>query len=229
MIKAMADKTAKGALFDEFARIAKALSSGRRAEIVDVLANGERSVESLAEELDLSVANVSQHLQVLRRAGLVSARREGTFIYYSLSAPEVLTFWRSLQEIAGKRLADLEHLARAYLGSREGLEPVTKEELARRLRRKEEVVVLDVRPPEEYEAGHIAGAVSIPVTELRRRLRELPKKREIVAYCRGAYCAFAPDAVRYLKKKGYKARPLEEGLSDWASAGLPVERDSSAG
>src|SRR5687767_1276670 len=132
----MADKTAKAELFDEFARVAKALSSGRRAEILDVLANGERSVESLAEELGLSIANVSQHLQILRRASLVASRREGTFIYYRLAAPEVLTFWRSLQAIAGKRLAEVERLARAYLGERDELEPVTKEELARRLRRK---------------------------------------------------------------------------------------------
>jgi rhodanese-related sulfurtransferase/predicted transcriptional regulator len=219
----MADKIAKAELFDEFARVAKALSSGRRAEILDVLANGERSVESLAEELDLSVANVSQHLQILRRASLVASRREGTFIYYRLAAPEVLTFWRSLQEIAGKRLAQVERLARAYLGERDELEPVTKEELARRLRRKDGPFVLDVRPPEEYEAAHIPGAVSIPVAELRRRLREIPKRREIVAYCRGAYCAFAPEAVRYLNQKGYRARVLDEGLADWEAAGLPVE------
>jgi rhodanese-related sulfurtransferase/predicted transcriptional regulator len=219
----MATKIDKAELFDEFAKVAKALSSGRRAEIVDVLANGERSVEGLADELDLSIANVSQHLQILRRAGLVSSRREGTFIYYRLAAPEVLTFWRSLQEIAGKRLAEVDRLARSYLGERDGLEPVTKEELARRLRRKDGPVVLDVRPAEEYEAGHIPGAVSIPVTELRRRLHEIPKRKEIVAYCRGAYCAFAPEAVRYLQRKGYKARVLDQGLPDWAAAGLPLE------
>jgi rhodanese-related sulfurtransferase/DNA-binding transcriptional ArsR family regulator len=219
----MADKTAKAELFDEFANVAKALSSGRRAEIVDVLANGERSVESLAEELDLSIANVSQHLQILRRAGLVSSRREGTFIYYRLAASEVLTFWRSLQEIAGKRRAEVDRLAKSYLGERDGLEPVTKEELARRLRRKDSPLVLDVRPAEEYEAGHIPGAVSIPVSELRRRLREIPKRREIVAYCRGAYCAFAPEAVRYLRRKGYKAKLLDQGLPDWKAAGLPTE------
>jgi rhodanese-related sulfurtransferase len=166
---------------------------------------------------------VSQHLQILRRASLVASRREGTFIYYRLAAPEVLTFWRSLQAIAGKRLAEVERLARAYLGERDELEPVTKEELARRLRRKDGPLVLDVRPAEEYNAGHIPGAVSIPVAELRRRLREIPKRREIVAYCRGAYCAFAPEAVRYLQRKGYKAMLLDEGLADWEAAGLPVE------
>ena len=219
----MADKAAKQALFDEFAHIGRALSSGRRAEIIDVLANGERSVESIADELGLSIANASQHLQILRRAGLVASRREATFIYYRLAAPEVVIFWRSLQEIAGKRIADVERLARAYLGDRDGLEPVTNEELRRRLRSKDDVVVLDVRPSREYEAGHIAGAVSLPVTELRRRLKELPKNKEIVAYCRGPYCAFADEAVRYLSKRGYKARRLRDGLPDWAAAGLPVE------
>lgn len=218
----MADRVAKEALFDEFARVAKALSSGRRAEIVDVLANGERSVESLARELDLTVANVSQHLQVLRRAGLVKGRRDGTFIYYGLAAPEVVTFWRSLQEIAGNRVSEVERLARAYLGDHDGLEAVTKEELKKRLRNRD-VFVLDVRPPEEFDAGHIPGALSIPVGELKRRLRELPKNKEIVAYCRGQYCSFAPEAVRYLAGKGYDVKLLREGLPDWASAGLPVE------
>ncbi|MDQ3645312.1 MAG: metalloregulator ArsR/SmtB family transcription factor [Actinomycetota bacterium] len=218
----MPGRAAKEALFDEFARVAKALASGRRAEIVDVLANGERSVESLAQELDLTVANVSQHLQVLRRAGLVTGRREGTFIYYGLSAPEVVTFWRSLQEIAGSRVADVERLARAYLGDHDGLEAVTMEELKKRLRNKD-VLVLDVRPPEEFEAGHIPGAMSVPLTELKRRLRDLPKNKEIVAYCRGQYCSFAPEAVRYLTRKGYDAKLLRDGLPDWASAGLPIE------
>ena len=219
----MPDRAAKEALFDEFARVAKALSSGRRAEIVDVLANGERTVESLARELDLTVANVSQHLQVLRRAGLVKGRRDGTFIHYGLAAPEVVTFWRSLQGIAGNRVSDVERLARAYVGDHDGLDAVTKEELKKRLRNKN-VLVLDVRPPEEFDAGHIPGALSIPVAELKRRLRELPKNKEIVAYCRGQYCSFAPEAVRYLTGKGYDAKLLRDGLPDWASAGLPVER-----
>lgn len=218
----MPDRAAKEALFDEFARVAKALASGRRAEIVDVLANGERSVESLAQELDLTVANVSQHLQVLRRAGLVKGRRDGTFIYYGLSAPEVVTFWRSLQEIAGSRVADVERLARAYLGDHDGLEAVTKEELKKLLRNKD-VMVLDVRPPEEFDAGHIPGALSVPLAELKRRLRDLPKDKEIIAYCRGQYCSFAPEAVRYLTGKGYDAKLLRDGLPDWVSAGLPIE------
>jgi rhodanese-related sulfurtransferase/predicted transcriptional regulator len=220
-------KEDKRALFDEFARVAKALSSGRRAEIIDVLANGERSVETLAGELDQSVANVSQHLQTLRRAGLVTTRRDGTFVYYRLADPEVVIFWRSLQNIASRRVAEVDRLAETYVGARDGLEPVTKEELMRRLRNKDDVVVLDVRPSEEYEGGHIPGAVSIPVSELRRRLRELPKKKEIVAYCRGSYCAFAPQAVRYLSRKGYKASLLDEGMPDWVLAGLPLESGNS--
>lgn len=219
----MADRADKEALFDEFARVAKALASGRRAEIVDVLANGDRSVESLAAELDLSVANVSQHLQVLRRAGLVRGRREGTYIYYALAAPEVLTFWRSLQDLAGRRVSEIERLARSYLGDHDGLEGLTKEELKKRLRNRD-VVVIDVRPAEEFEAGHIPGALSVPLGELKRRLRDLPKSKEIVAYCRGQYCSFAPEAVRYLTSRGYKAKVLQEGLPDWASAGLPLEQ-----
>ncbi|MFP5352457.1 MAG: ArsR/SmtB family transcription factor [Actinomycetota bacterium] len=219
----MPDRAAKEALFDEFARVAKALASGRRAEMVDVLANGERSVESLAAELGLTVANVSQHLQVLRRAGLVKGRRDGTFIYYGLAAPEVVTFWRSLQEIAGSRVADVERLARVYIGDHDGLEAVTKDELKKRLRN-QDVIVLDVRPPEEFDAGHIPGAVSLPLSELKRRLRDLPKDKEIIAYCRGRYCSFAPEAVRYLTNKGYDAKLMGEGLPDWAAAGLPVER-----
>ncbi|MGH2703780.1 MAG: ArsR/SmtB family transcription factor [Actinomycetota bacterium] len=220
----MRDRAAKQALYDAFARIGKALSSGRRNEILDVLANGERSVESLAEEVGLSVANTSRHLQILRSAGLVSGRREGTFVRYRLADPEVLDFWRRLQDVAGRRLAEVERLARAYLGPDE-LEPVTKEELMRRLRAGEEIVVVDVRPSSEYEAGHIAGAVSIPLEELKRRLRELPRDREVVAYCRGRYCAFATSAVSELRRRGFDARRLKEGLPDWAAAGLPVEED----
>jgi rhodanese-related sulfurtransferase/biotin operon repressor len=225
----MADRVSKQALFDEFARLAQALASGRRAEIVDVLANGERSVEALAAELGMSIANASQHLQVLRRAGLVSSRREGTSIYYRLAAPEVVTFWGSLQELASRRVAEVQRLTEAYVGDRGTLEPMTNEELSRRLRRKDDLIVMDVRPEQEYRAGHIPGATSIPVSELKRRLRELPKRREIVAYCRGPYCAFAPDAVRYLQKKGYKARALSSGLPDWSAAGLPVEPGAAGG
>jgi rhodanese-related sulfurtransferase/DNA-binding transcriptional ArsR family regulator len=218
----MGDRAAKTALFDEFARVGKALASGRRIELLDVLANGERNVEVLAGEAGLSVANASQHLQILRRAGLVASRREGTSIYYRLAAPEVLEASRALRTLAASRLAEVERLAAAYLGGRDALEPVTREELARRLEDGDELVVLDVRPAEEHAAGHLPGAVSIPLPELRRRLRELPRDRDIVAYCRGPFCAFAHEAVDVLTDAGLSARRLEDGLPEWAAAGLPV-------
>jgi rhodanese-related sulfurtransferase/DNA-binding MarR family transcriptional regulator len=218
----MGDRAAKTALFDEFARAAKALASGRRIELLDVLANGERTVEALAGEVGLSVANTSQHLQILRQAGLVSSRREGTSVHYRLAGPEVFELWRTLRTLAASRLAEVERLATAYLGSRDELQPVTREELARRLQDGDNLVVLDVRPAAEYAAGHLPGAVSIPVAELRRRLAELPADREVVAYCRGPYCAFAHEAVVLLREAGVSARRLEDGLPEWQAAGLAV-------
>jgi rhodanese-related sulfurtransferase len=218
----MSKRATKEALFDEFARVAKALSSGRRAEIVDVLANGERSVESLASEVHLSIANTSQHLQILKNAGLVTTSRRGTFVYYRLASPEVVGFWRSLQTIARESRGEVERLVHEYLGEDE-IEELTKEELWQRLQRKDRLVVLDVRPEEEYDAGHIPGATSIPLDELKRRIRELPKSKRIVAYCRGPVCALAPEATRYLKSKGYKVSRLIEGVPDWEAAGLPVD------
>jgi rhodanese-related sulfurtransferase len=218
----MGDRAAKTALFDEFARAAKALASGRRIELLDVLANGERTVEALAGEVGLTVANTSQHLQILRQAGLVSSRREGTSIHYRLAAPEVFELWRTLRTLAAGRLAEVERLAAAYLGSRDELQPVTREELTRRLQDGDNLVVLDVRPAAEYAASHLPGAVSIPVAELRRRLAELPVDREIVAYCRGPYCAFAHEAVSVLRDEGFAARRLEDGLPEWQAAGLAV-------
>jgi rhodanese-related sulfurtransferase len=220
----MADRVAKQALFDEFARVGKALASGRRIELLDVLANGERTVEGLARESGLSVANTSQHLQVLRQAGLVSTRRDGNSIYHRLATSEVFELWRALRTLASSRLAEVERLAAAYLGARDQLEPVTRQELARRLADGEELVVLDVRPAEEHAGGHLPGAVSIPVAELHRRLAELPRDREIVAYCRGPFCAFAHEAVAVLTDAGLTARRLEDGLPEWAAAGLPVTR-----
>jgi rhodanese-related sulfurtransferase len=220
----MADRAAKTALFDEFARAAKALASGRRIELLDVLANGERSVEALAGEVGLSLANTSQHLQVLRRAGLVTSRREGTSVFYRLAGREVFEFWRALRTLAASRLAEVERLASAYLGARDELEPVTREELARRLQDGDRLLVLDVRPAAEHAAGHLPGAVSIPVAELRRRLAELPGDREIVAYCRGPYCAFAHEAVAVLRQEGFSAWRLEDGLPEWEAAGLTVTR-----
>ena len=220
----MGNRAAKQALFDEFARVGKALASGRRIELLDVLANGERTVEGLARQLELSVANTSQHLQVLRQAGLVATRREGTSVHYRLAAPEVFELWRALRTLASSRLAEVERLAAAYLGARDQLEPITRQELARRLEEGDELVVLDVRPTEEHAAGHLPGAVSIPLAEMRERLRELPGDREIVAYCRGPYCAFAHEAIAVLTDAGLTARRLEDGLPEWAAAGLAVTR-----
>ncbi len=222
----MSTRATKEALFDGFAQIAKALSNGRRAEIVDVLANGERSVESLAAEVRQSIANTSQHLQILKNAGLVTSKRNGTFVYYRLSSPEVVGFWRALQGIARESRADIDRLVHEYLGNEgDDVEELTKEELWRRIQRRENLVVLDVRPQAEYEAGHLPGAVSIPLDELKKRVKELPKSKQIVAYCRGPLCALAPDAARFLKSKGYKVNRLAEGAPDWEHAGLPLERN----
>jgi rhodanese-related sulfurtransferase len=220
----MGDREAKRALFDEFGRIGKALASGRRIELLDVLANGERTVEAVAGEVGLTVANTSQHLQILRQAGLVTTRREGTSIHYRLAGSEVFELWRTLRTLTGARSAEVERLAAAYLGARDELEPVTRQELARRLEDGDRLVVLDVRPAAEHAAGHLPGAVSIPVGELRRRLAELPGEREIIAYCRGPYCAFAHEAVAVLREEGFEARRLEDGMPEWEAAGLAVTR-----
>ena len=217
----MGDRAAKDDLYDGFAEVAKALSSGRRAEIVDVLAQGGRSVEEIATEIDQSVANTSHHLRALARAGLVTTRRDGTRIYYALSSERVAELWSAMRDIAGEHVAGLQRLAAAYLGGREGIEEVDRDELARRLK-VGELILLDVRPPAEFAAGHIAGSRSMPVAELRRHLRALPKDVEVVAYCRGPYCAYADEAVRELTKKGFRARRLSDGFPEWRRAGLPV-------
>jgi rhodanese-related sulfurtransferase len=217
----MADRAAKDALFDGFAEVAKALSSGRRAEIIDVLAQGERSVEEIAGELDQSVANTSHHLRALARAGLVTTRRDGTRIYYDLASERVGELWGALRDVAAEHVAGLERLAGAYLGDRDGVETVDRDELAARLSRGE-VLLLDVRPEAEYAAGHIAGARSVPIGELRRELRALPKDSDVVAYCRGPYCVYADDAVRELRRRGFRARRLVDGFPEWKRAGLPV-------
>lgn len=217
----MGDRAAKQALFDAFAGVAKALASGRRAEIVDLLAQGPRSVDDIASEIDQSVANTSHHLQALARGGVVRSTKDGTRAIYRLAGPAVIALWRSLRDVAAEHVGDVDRLARAYLGDLDGLEPVPRDELARRLKRGD-VVVLDVRPAPEYEAGHIAGARSIPIAEMSRRLREVPKSRLVVAYCRGRYCVFADDAVRTLRGKGFRAARLEEGFPEWRDDGLPV-------
>jgi rhodanese-related sulfurtransferase/predicted transcriptional regulator len=219
---AMGDRAAKDALFDGLAAVAKALGNGRRAEIVDLLAQGERSVEEVAGELGQSIANTSQHLQQLLRAGLVRTRRDGNRVFYSLASPRVGELWAAVTDVAAGLVAEIDQLAAAYLGDRSKLSTVSRKELAQRLR-DGDVVVVDVRPTPEYLAGHVAGAVSLPVDELARRLRDVPKDRQVVAYCRGPYCVYADDAVRTLRRRGYQAARLEDGYPEWARAGLPVE------
>ncbi len=217
----MSDRAAKDELFDAFAEVAKALASGRRAEIVDVLAQGERSVDDIAGELGQSVANTSHHLRVLARAGLVSTRRVGTRIFYGLASDQVAGLWTAMRDVAGEHVAAIERLAEAYLGDRDGLDAISREELTVRIERGD-LVVVDVRPESEYRSGHIAGARSLPIEELRRRLRELPRDTDVVAYCRGPYCVFADDAVRELHRHGYRAWRLEDGFPEWKRARLPV-------
>jgi rhodanese-related sulfurtransferase/DNA-binding transcriptional ArsR family regulator len=218
----MAGGEAKGALFDALASVAHALGSGRRGEIVDVLAQGERSVEELAGEISQSVANTSQHLQVLARAGLVRSRREGTRVIYRLASDRVAELWVAVRDVAVRHVAEVSVLAEEYLGSRDGVEQLSAEELAERLERGE-VVVLDVRPEAEFRAGHITGARSAPLPALDAVAAGLPRRREVVAYCRGPYCMYADDAVRLLRSRGVKARRLDVGYPEWQRAGLPVE------
>lgn len=219
----MADHSAKAALYDALADSAKALANGRRAELVDVLAQGERSVEELADEIDQSVANTSQHLQRLLRSGLVESRREGTRIYYSLSSPVVGELWRIMRRAAQEHITGLEQLAADYLGDRSKLRTITRDDLRDRLR-DGDVVVLDVRPRAEYAAAHIRGAISIPIHDLRARLGDIPDGADVVAYCRGPYCVFADEAVRLLSRKGMTAARLEDGFPEWNEAHLPVAR-----
>ena len=218
----MADRAAKDALYDGLAAVAKALGNGRRAELVDVLVQGERPVEELAGEIGQSVANTSHHLQQLLRTGLVRTRRDGTHIYYTLAIPRVAELWAAVRDVASTQVAELDGLASAYLGDRSSLDTISREQLARRVQ-DGDVVVLDVRPEPEYRAGHIAGAVSVPVDEITRRLRSLPKDRQVVAYCRGPFCVYADDAVRALRRRGYQAARLDDGYPEWARAGLPVD------
>src|SRR5437762_90229 len=218
----MASGAAKVALFDAFASVAQALGSGRRAEIVDLLAQGERSVEEIANEISQSVANTSQHLHVLARAGLVRSRREGTRVFYRLASERVGDLWAAVRDVAVRHVAEVSVLADEYLGERDGVEQLSAEELERRLARGD-VVLLDVRPQAEYRAGHIAGARSAPLSTLPGLASELPRRREIVAYCRGPYCVYADDAVRLLQQRGLKASRLDVGFPEWRRAGLPVE------
>jgi rhodanese-related sulfurtransferase/DNA-binding transcriptional ArsR family regulator len=212
----------KNALYAQFARIGHALASPKRIELLDLLGQGEKTVEALAEQVATPIKNTSAHLRVLRQAQLVETRRDGTYVYYRLADSDVHAVLRTLEALGHSRLADVQHVVRLYLDGKDQLEPVTLKEL-RRLMREDDVTVVDVRPSDEYEAGHIPGALSVPVSELKRRLREIPKSREVIAYCRGRYCVYSLEAVTLLRKHGYRARRAHEGLPDWRAAGHPVE------
>ncbi len=212
----------KDSLFEQFARVGKALSNGHRLELLELLAQGERSVEELADLAGLSLANASQHLQVLRSARLVAMRKDGLYARYRLNNDGALKLWLAFRKFGESEIADVQHLVRSYLHKRESLEAITAEQLRSRLDQGN-VVVMDVRPMEEYCHGHIRGALSIPVDELEQRLKQLSKRKTIVAYCRGPYCVFADEAVRLLQAHGYRALRLEQGFPEWKMLGLPIE------
>jgi rhodanese-related sulfurtransferase/biotin operon repressor len=212
----------KDQLYEQFARIGKALASPHRLELLEVLAQGEHSVETLAQETGMSVANASQHLQVLRAAHLVEVRRQGVSMYYRLADEGVFRMWQAIRTVGETQLAEIDRVVQTFLQDRTLLQPIGAHEVLRRLS-DDQIVLLDVRPAEEYEASHLPQARSIPVTELEARLAELPVDKEIVAYCRGPYCVFADEAVTLLRTRGYQAHRLAEGLPDWRALGLPIE------
>ena len=220
----MPSENFKHELFTQFARVGKALSSANRLELLEYLAQGERGVEALAKVSGLTVANTSQHLQQLKQAGLVATRKEGQFVYYRLAGDEVVVLLGTLRNVAEKNLAEVERLVASYLTVKDSLEPVPAKELLARVR-KGLVTVIDVRPSEEYEAGHLSGAVNIPLEELEKHLDEFQPNQDVVAYCRGPHCILAYDAVEKLRSKGVKAQRLEEGFPEWKTAGLPVENE----
>jgi rhodanese-related sulfurtransferase len=217
----------KDSIYEQFARVGKALSAPKRLELLDLLCQGPRTVEVLADLAALSVANASQHLRILRAARLVDSQRQGTFVEYRVVDDRVGRFFLSLRQLAESRFAEVEHVTRAFLTERGAMEAVDGSELLRRVRGGE-VTVLDVRPPEEFRAGHIPGALSVPLSELKKRLAELPRDREVVAYCRGPYCVMSIEAVELLRKKGFDAHRLEAGVLDWRSRGWRVERGDEA-
>lgn len=217
----------KNQVYEQFARLGRALANGHRLELLDVLAQGEHSVETLARETGLSVANASQHLQILRAAHLVEIRRAGVSIYYRLADEGVFQLWQALRQVGETHLAAIERLVQTYLLDRAHLAPISAAELHTRLAG-DEILLLDVRPTEEYAAGHLPGARSMPLTELEARLGELTHTPEIVAYCRGPYCVFADEAVALLRAHGYQARRLTEGLPDWRALGFPVIREKAS-
>jgi len=212
----------KDAIYEQFARIGKAVSSPKRLELFDILCQGPRTVEVLAKETGLTVANASQHLQVLRAARLVETEKEGLFVIYRLADQAVCEFFFAMRVLAESRLAEVEQIKRQFLEGRAGMEPVNREALLEFVR-KGAVTVLDVRPTEEYNAGHVAGAISLPLKELEHRLSDLPRNQEIVAYCRGPYCVLSIQAVEMLRAKGFKAVRIEEGIQDFRALGIPID------
>ncbi len=222
----MSKESPKKALFAEFAAVARALGSEHRLDLLEHLAQGERSVETLAQRTGIPFANVSQHLQGLRKTGLVVARRNGRHVLYRIANDSVLRLLASLRDVAEHQIAEVERIVAGYFRNRDSLEPVSRKELAVRIK-DGLVTVLDVRPEDEFADGHIPGAVNIPLSQLRKRLPELPKKQEIIAYCRGPWCVLAFEAVAHLRKRGLKARRLDGGLPEWKIAGLPVQAAKS--
>jgi rhodanese-related sulfurtransferase/DNA-binding transcriptional ArsR family regulator len=213
----------KKTLFGQFAHIGRALGSAHRLELLELLAQGERPVEAMAAVVGLPIANVSQHLQYLRRAGLVATRKEGQFVHYRLAHPAVADLVSALGRVAESQVKDVQRLVRDHLTARDDIEPISRVELSKRLR-EGSVTVVDVRPPEEYAAGHVPGAINLPLRNIGARLEGLPKRREVIAYCRGPYCVMAFEAVARLRRQGIKARRLEDGYPEWARAGFPIER-----
>ncbi|HVO16846.1 MAG TPA: metalloregulator ArsR/SmtB family transcription factor [Alphaproteobacteria bacterium] len=218
----MSSVNPKKALFAQFAGVAKAVAHPHRLELLEQLAQGERNVEVLADRTGLSIANASQHLQHMRRAGLVAARRDGKFVFYRLAEDAVLDVLAALRRVAERRSAEVERVVRSYFNDRDALEPVSRRELVARMKAGI-VTVLDVRPEDEYALGHVPGALNIPLRKLRARLAELDRRREIVAYCRGPYCVLSYEAAAMLRARGFTVRRLEDGLPEWRAAGLPVE------
>jgi ArsR family transcriptional regulator len=212
----------KRLLFAQFAAVARAAAHEYRLELLELVAQGERSVKALARHTGLSIANASQHLQQLRRAGLVTTRRDGKYVLYQLADGSVLDLLSALQRVAEKNVAEVDRIVRTYFFERDNLEPVSRTELMYRMKRGL-VTVLDVRPEDEFALGHLPGAINVPLAQLKRRLAKFDRKPEIIAYCRGRYCVLSFEAVAQLRAKGFKVRRLEDGLPEWRSAGLPVE------
>lgn len=219
----MQKQSPKHQLYEQFAQVAKALSHAHKLELLELLAQGERSVEALANLAGLTVANTSRHLQQLRHAGLIASRKEGLYVFYRIAGDDVIDLLRSLRRTGRRHISEVSEVVIGYFNERDALEAVSRKEL---LRRSKDglVTVLDVRPSEEYEVGHIPGALNVPLNEIEQHLAGLPKEQEVIAYCRGEYCVLAFEAVAALRKKGFTARRLEEGYPEWRAAGLPVER-----